>query len=368
MNSSLLVPAFVVVAVTAVVGVFFSDSLFSGGAGADASDYAVSQSDNFDSSVEIQSPSETETIVSDFSWDDEAEETAAPSGNDGQDSFDSLANVGHSDDAPGEVFGESDEDSRVTVKRKTSPVVLANESAPPIKDGAEEMSFVSRQVDHKQVNHDLDSFFNQPEPTAKADESPKRSAIRKTAKTESVSQPASSSAQESTPSESVDEISNQLALAATEKKDEQLSAFDFGQDSLVVEPRKSSKEEMKSVVAMEPAKKFVESLEPKSISSDAISGDLEPVISGQFNDKPAEKMVRKFKITNPKETTLPVTMSVDGKQITLKPDQTYVIKESDGEVNVTFSRGGSFGFQNQVLKTGHYRFSVTRADGWKLSN
>ena len=93
-----------------------------------------------------------------------------------------------------------------------------------------------------------------------------------------------------------------------------------------------------------------------------INGTLAPV--GSMEKKP-EALVTKVRISNPVETGLTVTFLVNGKKISLKPQQSYVIRKAP-EVNIKFNRGGTFGVAVQSLKDGEYRFSVSREQGWKL--
>jgi hypothetical protein len=93
------------------------------------------------------------------------------------------------------------------------------------------------------------------------------------------------------------------------------------------------------------------------------SGSLEPVIT-----EPAfSATVRDFRIKNPLQTRLPVTFLADGKKVTLNPGQHFTLKQTEN-VRVKFSRGGSFGFTDDLLSAGNYEFSVTRKEGWKLAN
>lgn len=94
-------------------------------------------------------------------------------------------------------------------------------------------------------------------------------------------------------------------------------------------------------------------------------------ISGSFEsayDEPqvATPVVKELNIENPLQTRLNVTFLVDGKKVSLKPGQHFVLRQSEDAL-VKFSRGGSFGFEEKSLSEGKYQFSVTRKDGWKLT-
>ena len=389
MNSSLLVPAFVVVALAAMGAVFFGD-MFSGGAGTPHGDHAAHQTElNHPSDVsnDAEASNATEDMAREFTWDDddsssndrESIDTAASKA-------ESFVSASSSDDAPGEVFSTSKDndafDVSDTAKDSNSSMGdFATGSDDDLKS-QEDVKAVSKQVDS-----DLDSFFNFPKKSnADVVES---STTSKPAKTEFVSSPVSSDPMAKTEEASMMDFGTQLAAATPKKKEPSFEAFPGGSsepDTEVVhnefatEPTSSKAKstdskmvKLQSVVSQTPSETDQGSTASpmQADADDVISGNLEPVVDSaakQMGSTSSKTVVRKFKITNPKETTLPVTMSVDGEKITLKPDQTYVIREHDGEVTVTFSRGGSFGFENRTLKNGHYRFSVTREAGWKLNN
>ncbi len=98
-------------------------------------------------------------------------------------------------------------------------------------------------------------------------------------------------------------------------------------------------------------------------STDDISGSLDSVM---VKPAVAGPVVKEFNIKNPLQTRLPVTFLANGKKISLKPGQHYRVRQSEA-VQVKFSRGGSFGFSEKSLSEGNYEFSVTRKDGWKLT-
>lgn len=364
MNSSLLVPALIVLAVTA--GVFvFGESLFSGSESESANEYAVSQ-------PQAKQPADVEPTVrgSDFSWDETTIDAAQSSLESAPKSFVSTK---QSEDAPAALYGsnddsQSDESFESAGDVASSGLALSNDSTDL---GADDLRpALDLDTASKQVDDDLADFFSR---TPKADDS--GSSTARSSVSRSVQTP-------STPKEkTVNPPETELAMASPINSDSSVDTFDnFGSDSsdFSTAPSTEVVKEMKSVVAGEANK-----IAPKQLLDVAFSGDEESsVISGALepmkdsNDQSAmggsndqvNAPVRKFKITNPKATTLAVTLSVDGKQVTLKPDQSYVIQDSKSDVKVTFSRGGSFGFQTKTLSNGHYRFTVSREAGWQLVN
>ena len=387
MNSSLLVPAFVVVALAAMGAVFFGD-VFSSGAGTPHSDYAQAE---MSSSSDVQETNATETMAREFTWDDEddsASEQREPLDNAASESESFVSANNHTDDAPGEAFSTSEDKDAFGIGDENKD----SQSSMDDLAGGSEDSFNSSQnaeVVSKHVDSDLDSFFNQPKESKVDADVVDRSSTSKPTKPEFVSQLDSSDLMEKSKRSTVDDLGTQMAAAAPKKEELSIDAFANESDNSRDEPIQSdlaieasnskakstdsSDVKLQSVVSGEPSAADTKSLTPQTQADadDVISGDLEAVVSSsnnQLGSNSSKTMVRKFKITNPKETTLPVTMSVDGEKITLNPDQTYVVNDHNGAVTVTFSRGGSFGFENKTLKSGHYRFSVSREAGWKLSN
>lgn len=384
MNSSLLVPALIVVAVTA--GIFvFGDSLFSGGSSPDADKYAVNQPKAKDTAAVAKVKTSAST-GSDFSWEDDFEEPAQSPVNKPDESFVSTT---QSEDAPGALYGP-DNDSQVDESFDSADDFADTNFGASDDFGASDNSNIagvddietasdiptadlqtaSKQVDEKQVADDMRDFFSKaPQPTD-TDASTEVSSVRQ-----------SEQAPSAPTAKAVDPSEFDVAMASPKSSDQTadaFGAFDSEPSDFTPAPSTKVKDDMKSVVAPE-AKKTAQESSDVALSADAggeISGDLEPVKSsidqsvfaGAKSSASVKTTARKFKITNPKETTLAVTMNVDGKQVTLKPDQSYVIQDSDGDVEVTFSRGGSFGFETKTLKEGFYRFTVSREAGWQLVN
>ena len=94
------------------------------------------------------------------------------------------------------------------------------------------------------------------------------------------------------------------------------------------------------------------------------SGSLQPVPVASTAVKPKSSNI---KITNPVNTGLTVTFLVNDQKIVLRPNQSYVVSNQIEKVDVKFSRGGTFGYAQESLGDGEYRFSVSREAGWKLA-
>lgn len=371
MNSSLLVPALVVVAATA--GVFvFGESLFSGGSSVDVSKKAVNKS------VKTKQPADAADVVkastsagSDFSWDEDTTEQSPI-----QRPTESFVSTKQTEEAPGELYGsEFDSDSQSFNSQSESDFDSVDDfaasdlgSGSPLSDaGADDFAAASAVKDTSdQVEDDLQNFF---EMASK----PPESNASKTLASGSKSDEAPKASTKSTTSQTADSSNFDVALSAPKSNSQSVDAFDnFGSkgSDFAAAPAKKSDDEMKSVVTPRSQKSVAKKADvaKNDDAASVISGALEPLKDASVTGRTAKTPVRKFKITNPKETTLAVTLSVDGKQVTLQPDQSFVIQQSDGDVEVTFSRGGSFGFEKKTIKKGHYRFTVSREEGWKLIN
>ena len=114
--------------------------------------------------------------------------------------------------------------------------------------------------------------------------------------------------------------------------------------------------------AIEPVKEEKMASKTEKSNQD-FSGSFESVLSKQTVATPA---VKEFNIKNPLQTRLTVTFLADGKKVTLKAGQNYKVSQAV-DIQVKFSRGGSFGFFEESLSEGNYEFSVTRKEGWKLA-
>ena len=386
MNSSLLVPAFVGLAIAAVVGVFFGDSLFSGNTTIEDSRY-VTREPLTDTAPEVAV--KESVTVDDFSWDDESDTDVDSVSSIVRDPVNGVAATSYAvskvDEAPGDLFGSPAGTESVTV------------------EGNSTNSSFDVSSHETQAAADLGDFFNSANQNNQSDapahhRSPVRSEVKRDV--------ASAGGETGVDLEDHTQSRNaQGEIAGVDGRDD-LSTVQFGSemdvttntDSVDFDLLDSSADSQaanlgndvppmtprsaKTVLDDAPSLDLDNAASNRSTSGSStkaeISGDFEPVDDGR-NQEPefvsahtqtdsVKTLVRKFKITNPKETGLPVTMSVNGEHVTLKPDQSFVIQDELGEVSVMFSRGGSFGFKNQRLSTGHYRFSVSREAGWKLSN
>lgn len=378
MNSSLLVPALIVVALTA--GVFvFGEGLFSGGSSEVATRTPVNHSATVNEPAVVADATASAPTGSDFSWDDDATALSeSPESPEGQslESFVSTKPV--TEEAPGALYGsELDGDSPVNEFASAddlAPKDFGSNDAAANLDVDQVETALKDQTASSQVEDDLRDFFNIGAKEKTADVSTARSSDFDRAKATAAS-PASVSP------ENVDSAKVNVALATSKTNDSGIGVdvFDnFGPSAYDSAPaaRSSVDQDTKSVFMSD------ESDDPSAMSDTSkaseiaatgagseISGALEPVKDGRSSAAGANsEVVRKFKITNPKETTLAVTLRVDGKQLTLQPDQSYVVQKADDNVEVTFSRGGSFGYQSKTLTRGNYRFTVSREAGWKLVN
>lgn len=385
MNSSLLIPAgFLGIAIATVVGVFFGDSLFDSGTNSDDNSFAINQPvQPDDAHVSVgKSPS-----VEDFSWDEQPASNNAGAANDLGQLAAKVESVTSKDElAPGDLFGSPDQPS---VSKNVTDV----DSMMDVKSD-NRVAGMDLKTAETQVGSDLNDFFNTAPQAVDVAAAEERSPLRSPAKQEL-------STWDQAPDLS---LFGSSTSGNANSADQSVSAKTSEMADLMVQPRQGngSSSKTREVATMKSTEMAVDAgmemtdVGPSVVTSkteeaaslldfgvtdaksnpdrSVVQGGLETVVDdletvGVANpDAVVEKtLVRKFKITNPKETTLPVTMSVNGEHITLQPDQTYVINDQRDEVNVTFSRGGSFGFKSQKIKIGHYRFSVSRDSGWELS-
>ena len=371
MNSSLLVPALVVVAVTA--GVFvFGDGLFSSGSSGEVSKYSVSKSTKAIKTADVSKVKAASSMEDDFSWDDDAEERSPV-----QRPTESFVSTKQTEEASGGLYGSGFGDLADDVFDSSGDFAAADfgagdSSADADVDGS---AFgLNEKTASKPVDDDLSDIFGDSSKATESDPSSVRSSSH-----QSVQAPTTT-----VDSGALSDLD--VALASPKSSDSSVDAFDdFGSTPSDFNParRTNGNAEMKSVVKSTAPKSTAQNSEvatsdaapADATSSSVIAGALEPVkdghasaVSGLSNGGSGKMPLRKFKITNPKETTLAVTLSVDGKQVTLKPDQSFVLQQTEGDVEVIFSRGGSFGFETKTLKNGHYRFTVSREAGWQLLN
>ena len=367
MNSSLLVPALIVVAVTA--GVFvFGEGLFSSGSSEDISKYSARKSTRVKAAEPDLGVSSSASAGSEFSWDDDTTEQSPV-----QRSSESFVSTKQTEEAPGALYG-SEFDSQTDRSFDAAEELAATDFGSSDNSTDADLGDFAPGADvntaSKQADDDLSDFFDNAPKAADSETSTARASI-----------PQSTQPSTATTAKTVDSSNLDVAAATPKSNLQDIDAFDdFGPAPSDFDPAPRAKrdDDVQSVFmtkADKPGAKKSDVVTSDTDADEVISGALEPVkdsnssaASNLASGVSSAAPVRKFKITNPKETTLPVTLNVDGKQVTLKPDQSFVIQQSDGDVEVTFSRGGSFGFETKTLKSGFYRFTVSREAGWKLIN
>lgn len=97
-------------------------------------------------------------------------------------------------------------------------------------------------------------------------------------------------------------------------------------------------------------------------ASSVVNGELES--EEPLSIEPSPKRV--VRIINPLSNPLPVWFVTQKHKVKLKPGQRYETS-TDDELRVRFARGGDLGVDRVVANDGDWVFSVTRQDGWKLS-
>ena len=259
-----------------------------------------------------------------------------------------------------------------TAKARKSPFGQRGLGGKAVKESTPETQPVSKTSSNfagkadSTVDADLDSFFGSSKPktkkpTTKVSKAPQVKPAVTEVKPESKPEPvrvASKPAVDSTTSWPTQEVKT------APKKDDEMFSFsprgedDFG-DAPMLDPVKSKDFDMPTI---EPVKE--EKLVSKTESSNQdFSGAFESVLT---KPEVSSSAVKEFNIKNPLQTRLAVTFLANGKKVTLKPGQHFTITQSEN-VQVKFSRGGSFGFSEKSLSEGDYEFSVTRKEGWKLA-
>lgn len=229
------------------------------------------------------------------------------------------------------------------------------------------------------VENDLSSFFGSTAKPAKLTKPTKSTATNTAApKTQLTTPPKATTARKASPKVQSEPVrvaklpktlkknnSDQLAIVRPPVDDAPMFAPLASPQEMDDSPKLatlSKAAEKKTAPAKQPKSTSVDTkntASKKSARSNVITGDLQ-------SDESMKPAMEKIKITNPAETGLTVNLLVNGKLITLKPKQSYVIRDSAG-VNVKFSRGGSFGVAVKSLDSGHYHFSVSREKGWNLN-
>lgn len=360
MNSSVLVSGFVVVGVGAMAILFNPFGSSEDTSTNRANTYQVSANAKKDSAP---SPVSVTSAPEPFVWQNK-KETVASAG---------ILDRSNSKSATKKVA--KPKKSQVA-KATKSPSGLGSPASSASKSSTQKLQTVSKTSSNvadqaaSTADADLDSFFGKSKPVtkgparkpaAKVAKAPKTKPVVSKAKSEPVrvaSKPALDSARTgaSRPTQEVKTSYNQ--------NDEMFSFSPRGEDGFGDAPKMGPVGSLDfDMPNLEPTKEVKTASKVKS-SSQNISGSLDSVM-----DKPldAGPVVKNFSIKNPLQTRLAVTFLANGKKVSLKPGQHFVVRQAEN-MQVKFSRGGSFGFSEQQLSEGSYQFSVTRKDGWKLAH
>ena len=98
-------------------------------------------------------------------------------------------------------------------------------------------------------------------------------------------------------------------------------------------------------------------------ATSVINGELKSEVEPPAIEPTPKRVVR---IINPASNTLPVWFVTQKHKVKLKPGQRYETS-TDQELQVRFARGGDLGVNRVAANDGDWVFSVTRKDGWELS-
>ena len=98
-------------------------------------------------------------------------------------------------------------------------------------------------------------------------------------------------------------------------------------------------------------------------ATSVINGELKSEVEPPVIEPTPNRVVR---IINPASNTLPVWFVTQKHIVKLKPGQRYETS-TDQELQVRFARGGDLGVNRVAANDGDWVFSVTRKDGWELS-
>ena len=370
MNSSILVSGFVVIGVGAMLVLFnplgSSDATTSSNP---TSTYQVSAA-----SKEVSTTSSVKVTSSDpepFTWENKKEKTVASTG--------ILNDLNNKKKSAAKKVAKS-----TTAKARKSPFgqrglgSKTKEATPETQPVSKTSSSFAGKADST-VDADLDSFFGSSKPKTK----PKTTEVSKAPQTKPAvtefkpktefkpevkpepvrvaSKPepvrvASKPAVDSTTSWPTQEVKT-----TPKKSDDMFSFSPRGEDGFGDAPKLDPSKDF-DMPTIEPVKEE-KTVSKTELSSQDFSGAFESVLTKPEVSTPA---VKEFNIENPLQTRLAVTFLANGKKVTLKPGQHYKITQSEN-VQVKFSRGGSFGFFEESLSEGDYEFSVTRKEGWKLA-
>ena len=365
MNSSILVSGFVVIGVGAMAVLFnpfgSSDATTSPNP---TSTYQASADSN-----EVSVKSSVKVTSSDpepFTWENKKE---------------TVASTGILNDLNNKKNTAKKVAKSTTDKARKSPFGQRGLGGKTFKESTPETQPVSKTSSNfagkadSTVDADLDSFFGSSKPkTTEVSKAPqtkpavtefkpktefkpevKPEPVRVASKPEPV-RVASKPAVDSTTSWPTQEVKT-----TPKKSDDMFSFSPRGEDGFGDAPKLDPSKDF-DMPTIEPVKEE-KTVSKTELSSQDFSGAFESVLTKPEVSTPA---VKEFNIKNPLQTRLAVTFLANGKKVTLKPGQHYKITQSEN-VQVKFSRGGSFGFFEESLSEGDYEFSVTRKEGWKLA-
>lgn len=147
--------------------------------------------------------------------------------------------------------------------------------------------------------------------------------------------------------------------------------LEINEPDTIMPPGFELKEDALTAPETSPAKmaKKTESRTQGSTSKSVVSERTEKssVVNGELKleaDQPAPKRV--VRIINPASNALPVWFVTQQHKIQLKPGQRYETS-TDEELLVRFARGAELGVGKVSANDGDWVFSVTRQEGWKLT-
>ena len=364
MNSSILVSGFVVVGVGAMAILFnpFGSSEDTPTTPTSAYQASTDLKASADSN-KVSAPSRVSATSSDpnpFVWENQ-KETVASTG--------ILSDI--KNQSPAKKVAKA-----TTSKAKKNPFGQRSLGSKASKDSTPKPQTVSKTSSNfgdqsaSTADADLDSFFGSSKPKTKPATKVTKAPVAKAPKTKPAVPEVKTEPVRVASKPTVDTAKSSSSwptqeVKASPKKDDDMFSFspraeNGTDDAPMLAPVKSKDFDMPTI---EPPVKEDKMASKTESSSQDFSGSFESVLT-----KPtvAGPVVREFNIKNPLQTRLTVTFLANGKKVTLKPGQHFKLRQTD-DVQVKFSRGGSFGFAEKSLSEGDYQFSVTRKDGWKLA-
>lgn len=243
--------------------------------------------------------------------------------------------------------------SQVVASQKPTRLDVAREEAPLSEDAKTEPTETNRVASTTPFRRDTNQI--------------------KSATVASTKQPASNktySPENPDPSELLSQIMDSDTNTASELEIGEIDETDtvmppgFGSNEVDLAAPKTNNTDMvaKSDLQDEVSETETASVENEEASS-VINGELKPEAEAPALDPAPKRVVR---IINPVNNSLPVWFVTQKHKVKLKPGQRYEAS-TDDELQVRFARGGDLGVNRVVANDGDWVFSVTREDGWKLS-